>query len=286
MKYQNEIKKHLSSYKRKKLPNIPNGEWRGNEYDQILPKERKYLNLIEYYREEFQLSNLKDMKLHMYFNHLNSSQAMCINFFYPLYYEKNLNIVMDFLGFSNEHVDYDTVLFEKESEIDGIHNRRPTNFDFYFETTSGKKFFFEIKYTEAEFGQAKNDKEHIEKYNNIYKLRFKPINDKFREKDLFFQNYQIIRNLIHVDNNSYVVFLYPVKNLKIHEGANKAKDDILKKKFKNNLFIINWYSLHKHVFENNKNPKIEKQLTEFEDKYFLKSPAHNTSNTSGFFVVV
>jgi len=39
MKFQQEIKKHLSEYKKNKFPNLPNGKWRKIEYEHILPKE-------------------------------------------------------------------------------------------------------------------------------------------------------------------------------------------------------------------------------------------------------
>jgi len=267
MKFQQEIKKHLSEYKKNKFPNLPNGKWRKIEYEHILPKENMYLNLIEYYREKFLKSSLNNIKFHMYFNHLNSSQGMCINFFYPIFFEKKLDLIIYFLGLKNEKVNYGSVRFEKLSEIDGVNNRRPMNFDFYFETQSGKKFFFEIKYTETEFGKAKNDAEHIEKYNKIYKGNFEPIELEFCSQRKFFQNYQIIRNLIHIQNNSYVIFLYPRENKKIKEEAQRAKNKILKKEFRDNFRAVEWIKLLDFIEKNNSHDGIKTQLIEFRKKY-------------------
>ena len=61
------------------------GNWRGKFYPHILPKEKKDLNIIEGIRNDFwPYLNKTDIKLHQYFHHLNSSQALCFNLFFPL----------------------------------------------------------------------------------------------------------------------------------------------------------------------------------------------------------
>ena len=96
---------------------------------------------------------------------------MCINFFYPLFYEKILHVIPEFFELREEKINYDMVKFEKDSEIEKAYGMKMrTNFDFYFETESGKRFFFEIKYTENSFGKAGNKPDRQSKnYNNIYK---------------------------------------------------------------------------------------------------------------------
>ena len=142
MTFQEKIKKQLAGYKTRLYPGLPNGFWMRSappkELEYAFIPEDKYANLIKYYKIDFFNSRFyrKDkIKLHLYFHHMNSSQAMCINFFYPLFADKQLDLILNFLGFPDDNVNYKTVAYEKESHIDGILNYRPTNFDFYFEYT-------------------------------------------------------------------------------------------------------------------------------------------------------
>jgi len=268
MNFRNRILTHLKEYKKNNYPNIQDGTFRDKPYEHILPKTYQENNFLETYRNHILKSNLYDIsKLHIYFNHLNSSQAMCFNFFFPLYYERKLELVTNFLGIANEKVNYETVCFEKDGK-DGDHKkRRPTSFDFYFKTESEKEFFFEIKYTENEFGKAKDDNEHKEKFEEIYSKYLLPLDEKFRSRDKFFENYQICRNLIHIDENSYVVFVYPANNNKISLGAERAKSEILSTKFSDNFFSTTWEKLYYNVKDSITDEKLKIQLTEFRKKY-------------------
>jgi hypothetical protein len=273
---------HLSHYKKRLFPDLPNGYWKKSnppkELDYAFTPRDQDKNLIEYYSEDFSRSRFKsEIKRHMYFHHLNSSQAMCINFFYPLFAENRLDLITDFLGFRKEKIAYDTVAFEKISAIDSIDKHRPTNFDFYFETVTGKKFFFEIKYTEHDFGKAPKDsanhkqfdKDHIEKFNAVYKDHLSSIKPEYQEMNLFLCNYQIMRNLIHIGDNSYVVFIYPRGNEKIKQGAEKAKNKIVIDRLIPNFFTTEWESVFNYVLKNIQKQKLTDQMKEFKDKYFI-----------------
>lgn len=217
MSFQEKVKKHLGAYKKAKYPLLVNGVWRPKSSNKILPYAFSNIgddyknNILEQYRDNYFNSKFnvgpEAIKKHIYFHHLNSSQAMCINFFYPLIVENHLHLLTEFLGFKNEKIEKQTAVFEKDSPIDSVGGHRPSNFDFYFKTESGKEFFFEIKYTEGEFGKAKNDQDHSSKYEAIYKDNMQPINKAYTTKEAFFNNYQIIRNLIHIGDNSYVVLI-------------------------------------------------------------------------------
>lgn len=92
MTYQKEIKDWLSEYKTTHFKGLEDGKWKRNKksYSHILPDALKYDNLLPTYRDLFCKSNYNSIKLHSDFHHLNSSQAMCINLFYPLIKRKNL----------------------------------------------------------------------------------------------------------------------------------------------------------------------------------------------------
>ena len=269
MKYIDEIKQKLSDYKKEKFPELDDGIWKKNKqrYSHIIPESERYYNLLPAYRDNLvKYIETQNVKLHIDFHHLNSSQAMCLNFFYPLITEKRLDIILDLLNFYRETVDYSTVCFEKDG-IEKSYGRRPTSFDFYLETKSGKKLYFEIKYTESEFGKAKNDKEHIEKFEEIYSGLLNPIREEFHSKDRFFENYQILRNLIHLTENSFVIFLYPNNNLKIKNQAENAKMSMLKNDFKDNFYPITWEEIYKKVTDNSEGNRLSKQLFDFKEKY-------------------
>jgi hypothetical protein len=140
--FKTRIYENLSHYRENELKIPEKGTWREKPYPHILPKEKEKYNILDEYRDSFFNSEHGKIKFHRYFHHLNSSQAMCINFFYPIIEKKNLHLITNYIGFQDEKIDYQSVQFEKESTIDGIGNRRPTNFDFYFKTESGKEFFF------------------------------------------------------------------------------------------------------------------------------------------------
>lgn len=274
MTYQEEIKKHFEDNKEKLFGKIiEGGKWRNSEkkYPHILPKEEEILNLLPNYRnalDQYLKNNKKELKKHIYFHHLNSSQAMCLNFFFPLFEEKKLDVILKLLEFENEKVDYNNTCFEKNSDVEKSNkNYRPTSFDFYIETTSGKKIFFEIKYTEQEFGKAKEDDIHLNKFNDVYKNKLKLIKQEYHLPNVFLKNYQILRNLICIAENSYVVFLYPSKNKKIKNQAESAKLQILNSNIKENLINLTWEELISFTEENIENLKINEQLKDFKEKY-------------------
>ena len=138
------------------------------------------------------------VKLHKDFHHLNSSQAMCFNLFYPIVIEERFNILSDILDvrFDEIHDVYFEYVYDKEEQ---------TNFDFYIKDKN-QKLFFEVKYTEQKFTSQKIDESHINKYNNLYKERLKIF--KSLDMENFFKNYQLFRNLIYISSGT-VVFIIP-----------------------------------------------------------------------------
>ncbi|MFD2938778.1 PGN_0703 family putative restriction endonuclease [Flavobacterium notoginsengisoli] len=270
MNYREKTIKHLEKHKIETYPDLGDGVYRKKDgYKHILPKEHQEKNFLQIYRENILQSNLYDAnKLHIYFSHLNSSQAMCFNFFYPLYHERKLELVLDSLGIKNEKINYSTVCFEKDGKDKcEIKNYRPTSFDFYFETQNEKKFFFEIKYTEAEFGSAKNDISHQEKFNTVYSKFVNALNDDFKTIEAFLKKYQICRNLIHIEENSFVVFVYPEANKKIREGAESAKE-IINLNYSNNFKCINWETLFQNINDSIEEKKLKDHFNDFKSKYF------------------
>lgn len=238
MNFSNKTKDRLANYKATNFPDRQDGLWKRNEqaYPHILPEDNKFDNLLPTYGDRLiAYLGKQQIKLHSDFHHLNSSQAMCFNFFFPLYQERTLEPITDFLGLANETVNYDTVCFEKGG-LEAKFGRRPTSFDFFFETTSGKRLHFEIKYTESKFGKADIN---LDKFNTVYSKFLQPLNSSFHNSQPFFDNYQILRNLIHIDDVSFVIFVYPQDNDGVSNEANRVKTDFLISNYHDHFFFSN-----------------------------------------------
>jgi hypothetical protein len=270
MSFRKEVIEHLGKYKKEVLEIEEKGIFiyrkRKIPLHHILPKKDIEHNIILPYQEEFNKLREEGLKLHRYFHHLNSSQALCINLFLPLILDKRLDIVLDVLGIENNKVI--NSCFEKESELEkvGLKDRK-TNFDFFIECS--KKIFFEIKYTEREFGKAKKDGSHKEKFIKTYQplLRVNGyIKQEYKGVDSFLNYYQIMRNLVHINSNSFVVFLYPEANKNVHDQAEESRN-FLTDKGKDRFKIL---LLERIIDGIMKRIKTEKKLLEHYKAFKLK----------------
>ncbi len=194
---------HLAKYKVDELGIEENGlfSFRGKNIDMahILPFRYHQLNILEEYRSRFFDSKYgpPHIKLHKYFHHLNSSQALCINFFYPLIAEDALGLVAKFLCITSA-TDL-TSCFEKESEVEIVSRR--TSFDFHIRYSDTQDIFFEVKYTESGFAKERNDEEHKRKSKDTYRplVEGSPyLAETCRDEQVFLNHYQVLRNFVHV----------------------------------------------------------------------------------------
>ncbi len=254
--FQDRVKGHLANYKNNTLNINENGIYRRNNrrYQHILPDLDKQMNILKTYKQEFYNSSYQKISYHPDFHHLNSSQAMCINFFYPLIKEKRLDLILGILGITGQ-INYDpereNILFEKKSDLDKYSQGNQTNFDFYIKLDSGTNIYFEIKYTENNFGKAdlngalksKDPDKYAKKYKDLYKplLANNPaINKDYKTEAEFYNNYQLLRNLLHINKDSYVIFIYPEENSGISKGVMLAKNNIIEKGWESHFIPITW----------------------------------------------
>jgi len=199
-KKREEILSHLSRYKQYELGVYDCGPWWKNskEYPHILPLHRFDANIINkgFQGELLELVSLKDR--HLGIHHLNSSQALAINLFGPFVVTGMLSVLSRSFGevFGRGSCQFEHI----EEETEG------TNFDFFIQTRS-QKFFFEVKYTEDRFGNAKDDEHHNRKYDQIYKVKLGQICGISKEE--FFKDYQLWRNILYADRG-IVIFVIPV----------------------------------------------------------------------------
>jgi hypothetical protein len=260
----NVIKEHLAAYKSKDLNITENGTWKKNnkQYAHILPERLKDKNIInsDYHRMIINAIANGNIKLHSDFHHLNSSQALCFNLFYPLFLE---NEMLSFLNKLNQKLQQnDTIEKYKFEYIENINEN--TNFDLYIRTNK-TKYYFEIKYTENEFGKAKNDEKHIQKYNNIYKEKLLNFNNVTME--IFFYYYQIFRNLIY--NDGYNIFVFPSNRIDLESTINEVMEKHCTKNQRNRIIILPIEKIVEMILDSNNN-KLVKHYNIFMEKYCLK----------------
>jgi len=268
---QEKIKEHLSVYAQQseELRNLMGGTWHnGNKCYSYILADKRYteLNFLPKYREELSKHiSISKIKLHTDAHHLNSSQIMCMNFFFPLMKERSLDHILRIVSSKCMWANPEGQ-FEKISDIDGG-QRGATNFDFYIKDENGNQAFFEIKYTEGDFGSAKDDDSHNKKWNSIYRelIESSPVlKQGVIDKEEFFKNYQLLRNIVHIKDlrKDYVVFLVPEETL--YEKAETFIKKAIKEDALDNVRVIGW----KEVFETVKrDPKLATYYAEFKKKY-------------------
>jgi hypothetical protein len=271
LNFQEEVKNTLNLYKKDILGIQDAGffRYRGKDLlkEHILPTKFKTHNILHHYRDSFFSSSSSQINFHKYFHHLNSSQALCINLFFPLMLEGKLDLILDLLEIQKNPIS--ETHFEKESEIETGKGRK-TNFDFYMQMSNDTKVYFEIKYSETEFGKAKNDAAHRIKYDCTYRplLTDNPfIKHKYKEMEAFFDSYQILRNLCYINENNFVVFVYPLANKKIHLQAQSALEQRLTDEGKSKFKILPSETIIDDILLQVQTIRLQEHYNEFKIKY-------------------
>ena len=269
--FKEKVINSLGVYRREKLGISEAGVFRYKGQDlikeHILPNDFKAYNIIESYRKSFFASACSQIDFHRFYHHLNSSQALCINLFYPLMLENKLSLVLDQLNIPKQAITEAT--FEKESDIESGSGRK-TNFDFYMRLEDNTRVYFEVKYTESEFGKAKKDDEHRLKFTDTYLPLLKNndyIKPAYKSFDSFLDSYQIMRNLCHIGERSFVVFVYPKANKKVHSQAQSVPDNMLTGMGQNKFRPLILETAIEEVLGQVKTEKLENHYQEFKTKY-------------------
>ena len=270
MSFRDAACEHLARYKINQLGVKETGQFwfRGKNYEKphILPEKQSQLNILEEYRNHFFNSDHACMKFHQYFHHLNSSQAMCINLFYPLVAEGKLNLVTKFLGISSA-VDL-TPCFEKESEVEDAVRR--TSFDFYIRYSETQELFFEVKYTEEGFGKARRDEEHKRKFKDTYRSLVEGsayLTDICRDEQFFLNHYQVLRNLVHISETRQVVFLFPAANSGVAKEADDAYEKFLTDAGRTKVKIVRLENLIAFIESECPSDSLATYYSKFREKY-------------------
>ncbi|MDH5202484.1 MAG: hypothetical protein OEW69_04420, partial [Nitrospirota bacterium] len=197
--YGTRLKQHLAIYKKTHLGIAEDGIWKknGKRYNHILPEQLKSFNILETIRSEFWAFKRRnpEIKLHADFHHLNSSQAMCFNLFFPFLGMPNYNVTHLLHAVNLPVAKLRSWSFERIlDEAEG------TNFDLCLEFESGGRTLFEVKLSESGFARATCDKRHKEKLEFIYRPALEgKVTPNCLEPAVFFKNYQLLRNVTYAD---------------------------------------------------------------------------------------
>jgi hypothetical protein len=212
--YEERLRAHLAKYKFRVLRVLESGAWRGArtgvlaKRPYILPPEQHRLNILAPFRERFwaefdAASGERRLRLHRDFAHLNSSQAMAFNLFYPLVANRDWAraFLQGVLGLKDAAPR--TLAFEyAEDPEEGTH------FDFFIELERSGKIYLEARLCELAFGAADLDERHSEKLARVYAPRLSAlVEPKWLEPDAFFRRYQLLRSFCYLDKPDSLLFI-------------------------------------------------------------------------------
>jgi hypothetical protein len=224
--YQKNLEKHLAEYRLHRLGVEKKGTFKFNgkdkQYGHILPKELKWLNILEPFRKEAQMyaDTHKTFKPHIYFHHLNSSQAFALNLFWPFQLQspEALQRAFDCESVTN---------LKLEHVVDGVEG---TNVDVSW-MSGAVAIHCEVKLSENEFGKGANDPAHVKKLDRIYRpILTGQMSETLLEPVRFFKFYQVYRNLWLAARDRHdqdqIRFLLPRANTRLVALLNQSLDGV------------------------------------------------------------
>jgi len=154
MKYQDRLRSHLVKYKFRVMRVLESGALKGPrtgalaERPHVLPAGQERLNVLAPYRERFwtEFERGEGRALAPDFAHLNSSQALGFNLFYPLVVDKAWAgaVLQELIGLKEAKVR--VAAFEYTGDA-----YEGTRFDFFAELESGERLYFEPRLAEIGF---------------------------------------------------------------------------------------------------------------------------------------
>lgn len=175
---------------------------------------------------------------HRFAHHLTSSQVMCYNYFRPLITNKRTPSpeLIDIFAERGVHIPEDCICeFEALNPVDN------TSYDLAICPAK-----FEIKFTEQGFGKAKNDARHKAKFDNAYMDLIKNCKclSCIPDENPFFENYQLFRNVLHIDDKSkYAIFIFPKDNKQCCKELQEFVDRFINDEYKENIQAWYWEDL-------------------------------------------
>lgn len=258
MDYSDNRKKHFSKYiKEKGMSDVMGGNHNGGakEYDHIIKvktiidKKDQYQKVVAHnLLPNVPKNMLKIEKLHTMAHYLTSSQIVCYNYFRPLldnashptteFIEMLKSKGIEISSSAEGEFEYNAPEYGRDGRLEH------TEFDFHLiDNTNGTEVFFEIKYTEDEFGKWRKhatDKNYENFYHDMFTHCY-AIDKNIPSLQEFSAQFQLYRNALRVRRaNQYSIFVYPEKNIKVHSEFQVFKSVITHPE---NVFAWTWEEL-------------------------------------------
>jgi hypothetical protein len=271
-KYVKSIQRQLGEYKRARLGVKEAGIYlhKGKEvrHAHILPKDLKWLNILEGYRSEVRtyVDSDRAIRLHKYFHHLNSSQALALNLFFPFFEGGALasSALLRALGIPGR-------LEQWRCEYLPVASER-TNVDIA-SRSDGSWTYCEVKLTEQEFGQAKGEPRHFEKLERTYGPVLRThCSSELLEPTIFFEHYQILRNiwLAARTPDGRALFLLPSRNETLWAPLARVLDG-LDDSLRERIRVVKLEALLADLStDKNNEPKLRWHAEQLSEKYLLR----------------
>ena len=222
------MKVHLTQYKRDVLGVEEDGVWvmKNETRPHLLPISEMWLNILplirDDFREYFACADPK-LKLHRDFHHLNSSQAMGFNLFFPIIRSEEWDRLLKAILCSNEQV-----LGHKFEHVpDPIEF---TNLDFWMKRADSSEVHIEVKLTETAFGRVSPTSEvHLEKLKNTYRNRLDGKIGSDASDAVLLEHYQLMRIVsgLNLSRSDEAVVIAPAANVSIRRQFNLFQDRLL-----------------------------------------------------------
>ena len=232
-RFESYIQEHMCHYKmdflRVKEKGVYRYDGRVYNYCFILPESDKRKNIIQKYRDRYWNSSYAINERDEAFCHLDSAQAICINFFYPLVEGGYLEDFIQIIGMGNRKINYRNCINREE------------HFELDLETEIGH-LFFNIKYTGKAYGSLEDTEENRKAYEDIYKPALEnseAIRDVYKERKIFFKHYEIMKSLLRIEGEDSVIFMLPYEN-EMLKSYMHIIEDILKPTYLEKLKIVYW----------------------------------------------
>ena len=295
---------YAESVKKRIVNTVPheylNGTFNGKTYLHVC-KEQKY-NFIDNRFPKY--GNIKgclscdEIDYHKGINNLNSSQAMCINYFKKFFEKKEYELLL-LDTFRDMGLNIPKGILIKHAQFEYRPNpAENTNFDFYIVLSNDRHISIEVKYTENDFGKTQKNAEPKHKYIDKWNNQYRALLDKcvyFDEISVcdnnhkcmasgtlvgnclhrnnctfyqFYQNYQIYRNIAYAEqNDDIVVFLTPEENSGL-DAEREFINSFAQQHNTKNIVNLYWESLINRTIINATEEDCRQYFMKFKDKYF------------------
>lgn len=270
--FREKVLSHMERYREKFLRIQEKGSVRGKVYGHILPEKNYHENFLPLVREDLITSPyLSGVHWHRFSHHLNSSQVLAVNFFYPVLKKEEMKSFLELFGLEDvEAYDPKHLSFSKLSPVESS-VRRKSCFDVYLELQEGEELYILSNYTDGCFGRAE-DESFMEKYASVYEPLLSAsdmIEESFKNEAFFLEEYRYMRSLLHLHEKSRLLVLLPRENFQLREKALYFKDHVLTEKGREHFYPVVWEEVIDSLLNQLSDPELSRYYeTELKDKYF------------------